>query len=126
MSYEEMINKDLIWVLLSVRYKIIKDVPLYAHIKATTWALPKSLVDFNRNTTISSLNDDLYIIGEAKWIILNAKTRKIIPAKHVDYLIPTCDEKLFDTPLLIKMFTYVKLNFVILIIMGIRIMLGML
>lgn len=85
MSFEELINKNMIWVLLRVKYRVIKNIPLYSKVKVTTYPKKKGLVDFDRETIIYSLDDEVLIEGISKWVVLDATTRKIIPAKHIEY-----------------------------------------
>ena len=86
----------MIWVLMRVKYKVIKNIPLYSKVNATTWPRKKGLVDFDRETIICDLNGDTLIAGISKWVILDANTRKIIPAKYVPYNAETSDETNFD------------------------------
>lgn len=97
MSFDEMLSSNMIWVLLRVKYKVVKNVFLYSTIKTTTWPRKKGLVDFDRETEIKDLNDNLLIAGISKWVILDSKTHKIIPAKHINYNAETSDDTNFDT-----------------------------
>lgn len=97
MSYEDLKAKNNIWVITSVKYKVIKEAPLYCDAKVITWPRPKGLVDFERTSQIyDAKTNELLINGTTKWIILNNSTRKIVPAKHVDYTVETLDVDLFD------------------------------
>lgn len=96
MSFDEMYSKNMIWVLLRVKYKVINNVPLYSKINVTTWPRNKGLVDFDRETQICDLEGNVLINGISKWVILDSNTRKIVPAKHVDYNAETSEETNFD------------------------------
>ena len=58
-EFEELINKNMIWVLLRVKYRVIKNIPLYSKVKVTTYPKKKGLVDFDRETQIEDLNGQL-------------------------------------------------------------------
>ena len=96
MSFGEMIANNKIWVLLRVKYKVVKNIPLYAPIKATTWPRKKGLVDFDRETQITSIDGDVYINGISKWVVVDYNSRRIIPAKHIEYNAETSDDTNFD------------------------------
>lgn len=96
MSFDKMMAKNLIWVLLRVKYKVIRNIPLYSKINVTTWPRKKGLVDFDRETIICDLDGNPLIAGISKWVILDSNTRKIIPAKHIDYNAETSDDSNFD------------------------------
>ena len=95
MSYEQMLKDNKIWVLLRVKYKVLKNIPLYADVDVITYPKKKGLVDFDRETIISYNNENC-IIGISKWLVIDVNTRKIIPAKHINYdaLIP--EDSLFN------------------------------
>lgn len=96
MSFDEMIAENKIWVLLRVKYKVIENVPLYSKVNVTTWPRKKGLVDFDRETQICDMDGNLLVSGISKWVILDANTRKIVPAKHIDYNAETSDETNFN------------------------------
>ena len=96
MSYEELLSKNQIWVLLRVKYKVLHEIKLYSKIKAITYAHEKGLVDFDRETQILDLNGNVMINAISKWVILDVNKRSIIPAKRIHYPVETCNEKLFE------------------------------
>ena len=96
MSYGEMMASNKIWVLLRVKYRVLKNIPLYANVNAITWPKKKGLVDFDRETQICDMDGNLLVAGISKWVILDANTRKIVPAKHIDYNAETSDETNFN------------------------------
>lgn len=96
MSFEEMMSSNMIWVLLRVKYRVIRNIPLYSKVNAITWPKKKGLVDFDRETIITDMEGNTLIEGISKWIVLDAKTRKIIPAKHIEYNAPCPDDSVFN------------------------------
>ena len=96
MSFEEMYQKNQIWVLLRIKYKVIKEIPLYSNVTVTTWPKKKGLVDFDRETIITDMDGNTLIEGISKWIVLDATTRKIIPARHIEYNAPCPEDSIFN------------------------------
>ena len=96
MSYDDLIANNMIWVLAKVKYKVISQCQLYSNVNVITWPKNKGLVDFDRSTQIYDLDGNLLVAGISKWIIINSETRKIIPAKHINYTTLTSDEKSFE------------------------------
>lgn len=96
MSFQEMMNSNMIWVLLRVKYRVIKNIPLYSKVNAITWPKKKGLVDFDRETIITDMEGNTLIEGISKWVVLDATTRKIIPARHIEYVAPCPDDSLFN------------------------------
>lgn len=96
MSFDEMMASNMIWVLLRVKYRVIKNVPLYSKVNAITWPKKKGLVDFDRETIITDMDGNTLIEGISKWIVLDATTRKIIPARHIEYNALCPDDSIFN------------------------------
>lgn len=96
MSFDEMMASNMIWVLLRVKYRVIKNIPLYSKVNAITWPKKKGLVDFDRETIITDMEGNTLIEGISKWIVLDVNTRKIIPARHIEYCAPCPDDSIFN------------------------------
>ena len=96
MTFEQLLEKNMIWVLVKVKYRVIKNIPLYSKVKVTTWPKKKGLVDFDRETLITTVDGDVLIEGISKWVVVDINTRKIIPAKYVSYNAICPDDSLFD------------------------------
>lgn len=87
-GFNDLIKNNLIWVLVRTKYIVLKNPPLYAKVKATTWPKPKGRIDFDREYIIEDEKGDLLIKGISKWVVVNAKTRRISLTKDVNY---SCD-----------------------------------
>ena len=110
MSFEELLNQNMIWVLLRVKYKVVKSIPLYSKVNAVTWPKKKGLVDFDREFQILSEENEVMVNGISKWVVVNSQTRKIIPAKHIEYKASIPEDSLFDKFDKIKDFDITGLN----------------
>ena len=96
LSFAELLAQNKIWVLMRVKYKVIKNIPLYSKIKVETWPKPKGLVDFDRETKIMDLEGNILIEAISKWVIIDVASRKIIPAKHIEYNVPIPEDSIFN------------------------------
>ena len=84
LGFEDFIKKDLIWMIVSSRYEIYEDIPMYSIVDAITWPKPKGKIDFYRDYKIMH-NGKVYIKGTSRWIIANYKTRKIYIPRDIDF-----------------------------------------
>lgn len=87
-GYDEMIKKDLIWVLVRTKYEVINYPKLYSTVTVLTWPKKKGRLDFDREYEILDENGNLLIKGISKWVVVNFKTRRISSARDVNY---SCD-----------------------------------
>ena len=95
MSYDNMLSQNMAWILVRTSYEVVKPFGLYETLKVTTWPKEKGLVDFDRETIMEDSNNDIVIKATSKWLIIDYKTRQIIPAKHIKYNAPCPDKEQF-------------------------------
>ena len=84
-GFNDLIKKDLIWVLVRTKYEVIKEPNLYSKIKIKTWPHPKGRIDFDRDYLILDENNNILIKGTSKWVIVNYKTRRLSLTKDIDF-----------------------------------------
>ena len=84
-GFNDLIKKDLIWVLVRTKYEVIKEPTLYSKIKVRTWPHPKGRIDFDRDYLILDENNNVLIKGTSKWVIVNYKTRRLSLTKDIDF-----------------------------------------
>lgn len=95
-GYDALIERSLMWVLIRVRYKILKEIPLFSSVTVKTWPLSPSRLSFAREYEILDENGDTAIIGSSDWVLMNAETRRLVPAEDVYNLEHYNDVKLFE------------------------------
>ena len=89
MGFQELLKKDLIWVLLRTKYEVLKYPPLYSTVQVKTWPKPKGKVDFDREYEIYNEEGELLVKGISKWVIVNKTTRRLSLSRDINY---NCDE----------------------------------
>ena len=97
-GFNDLIKKDLIWVLVRTKYEVIKEPTLYSKIKVRTWPRPKGRIDFDRDYLILDENNNILIKGTSKWVIVNYKTRRLSLTKDIDFNIEFYQEKNYLEP----------------------------
>ena len=83
-GYNDLIARDLIWVITKSRFHIYKDIP-YDEFKEITWPQKKGVLDFNREYKFVDKNGNILVKGTSKWCILNINTRKLVRTREVNY-----------------------------------------
>lgn len=84
LGFDDFIKKDLIWMIVSTKYEIYEDIPMYANVDAYTWPKPKGKIDFYRDYKIC-YNGKTCIRATSRWIIANVKTRRIYIPRDIDF-----------------------------------------
>lgn len=86
-SVDEIGNKNLIWVLLKVRFKVFGKPLMYSRVTVKTWPLPPSKATLRRDYIISDEEGNVLIKGESQWAVVHRTKRRIMPALGI-YSIP--------------------------------------
>ncbi len=84
LGFEDFIKRDLIWMIVSTKFEVIGDIPMYARINAFTWPRKKGKIDFFRDYKII-YNGNTCIRATTRWIIANVKTRHIYIPRDIDF-----------------------------------------
>ena len=83
-GFSDMEKKGLLWVVLKVKYQIVKAPDLYQKVKILTWPLEQKRLDFQREYLIKdSKTGETLIKGTSQWAIIDKNTRKLTKAENV-------------------------------------------
>ena len=77
-GYEELIQKDIIWVLVRCRYDLVKSPVFEEPVEIKTYPLPTRGIDYDREYVIYDKSGNKLIKGRSKWCLCNYKTRKLL------------------------------------------------
>ena len=84
-GFKKLIKKDLIWVLVRTKYKVVKPLMPNTKVDVITWPKQKGKMDFDREYEIIDNKGDVCVKGISKWVLVYYKTRRISFAKDVEY-----------------------------------------
>ncbi len=85
-GYNDLLEKDLVWVLLRMRYDVVNEVGFdQKTVRAVTWPHRAGKVDFDRDYLIENENGNVLVKASSKWCVINYKTRRIALGKGVAY-----------------------------------------
>lgn len=84
-GYQEMLSKNLYWVISRIKFDIIKMPLPNQEVIVETWPHEKGRVDFDRDMKITSENGETLIIGTSKWCVISTTTRTLERTDNVIY-----------------------------------------
>ena len=95
-GYEELLQNDCVWVLLRMRYDVIKNIGFgVENVIVKTWPQVAGKVDFDRDYCIESLDGERLVKASSKWCVINMKTRRITAGSAVYPLEEHYDEIIY-------------------------------
>lgn len=84
-GYEDMLKKNLIWVVIRTKFEIIQSTKLYSSVEVSTWPKQKGRADFDREYEIRDLEGNILVKGISKWVVVNHQTRRIQHSRNIEY-----------------------------------------
>lgn len=92
-GYEEMLKKNLYWVLSRIKIDIIKMPKVNQTVIVETWPHQKGRIDFDRDLKITSEEGELLVIGCSKWCVIDCEKRMLQRTDNVNYIGEYCLDK---------------------------------
>jgi acyl-ACP thioesterase len=95
-GYNDMLSKNLFWVVLRIKYEVLKYPPLYGDVKIITWPHEAGRIDFDRDYLIKDENGVTLVKGTSKWVTIYADTRKMAITDISYNINDFCRDRTFD------------------------------
>ena len=102
-GYSSMLEKNALWVLISVRFDYL-DYVVDSSVEVNTWQAKRGRAEFIRGYELLS-NGKRVVIGSSKWCLIDKDERRILPASlagsdisgtYID--LPEITKLIFDRP----------------------------
>lgn len=95
-SFEEMLKKNLLWVITRIKYEVLADINSGQEIMVTTWPLKPSRIGYERDYIISDKSGKVIIKGTSNWALIDANTRRLSFADNLYNCSDYCEERAFE------------------------------
>ena len=84
-GYEDMLKKNLYWILSRVKFDVLKMPVPNQTVIVQTWPHEKGRIDFDRDFKILSEDGEVLIIGTSKWCVIDTVSRSLQRTDNVVY-----------------------------------------
>ncbi len=95
-GFEALFKKNLLWVLVKVKFEIEKEIKEHQRVVVKTWPLPAGRVTLQREYLIEDLNGSLLVRGSSEWVTIDSIKRRIVTPSNVYPLEEYCEEHMFQ------------------------------
>lgn len=96
-DYDHMIQQDMLWVVVRVKYRVLQNADMYQKVRVITWPHESRRLDFQRDYLICDEKGEPIIKGTSQWALMNSHTRKIVLARDIYRGIDAfCQENTFE------------------------------
>ena len=94
-GFGDLIQNKLLWVLVRVKFEIVKAPLMHSKIIAKTWPLPAGRVSLQREYLIEDAEGNTLIKGTSEWVTMHLETRKLVQNGVTYPLSEYCEDKNF-------------------------------
>lgn len=82
-SFEEMIKKNLLWIVTRIRYEVCGSIEEGKEVTVTTWPLSPTRIGFERDYVVYDTDGNVIIKGSSNWMVMDATTRHLAPITNL-------------------------------------------
>ena len=95
-GFDDFREKNLLWVLVKVKFRIENNIREHQKVIVKTWPLPAGRVTLQREYLIEDENGKTLAKGTSEWVTVHSEKRRIIPPTNVYPLEEFCEDKMFE------------------------------
>lgn len=95
-SFEDMIKKNLLWMVTRVRFTLIKTPKKNSFVQVSTWPLAPNRVLFQREYRVKDDEGSDLIIGSSEWAAVDCVQRKLAPSAGVYPPIQLLTDRMYE------------------------------
>lgn len=75
---EALPKKNTVWILVKLRFRVLKDAHMYQRVRVRTWPLPPERIGYVREYVIADENGESIVEGSSEWVLMDFSSRKIV------------------------------------------------
>ena len=94
-GYDSLSEKEMMWVLVRVRYKMYKQPSLFSRVTVKTWPLKPARLVFERDYEILDENGETLCVGSSEWVVVHAVKRRFMSAEGLYNIGEFCSRRAF-------------------------------
>lgn len=98
-GFDDLLKKELIWVIVKVKFRIENDIHEHQKVIVKTWPLPAGRVTLQREYLIEDENGKTLVKGTSEWVTVHSEKRRIVPPTNVYPLEEYCEDRMFEEKL---------------------------
>lgn len=95
-GFEELLEKNLLWVLVKVKFEVVGEIKMHTAVIVKTWPLKPSRVTLQRDYLIEDENGNVFIKGSSEWVTMNVETRRLTISNDIYPLEEFCEDRAID------------------------------
>lgn len=94
-GFSDLLEKKLLWVLVKVKFEIVKNPQMHKTVVAKTWPLAPGRVSLQREYLIEDNDGNTLVKGTSEWVTMDLETRRLVLSNDIYPLEEFCEDKMF-------------------------------
>ena len=95
-GFDDLLKKQLLWVLVKVKFEIVNPIKMHQSVIVKTWPLPAGRVTLQREYLIEDSEGKTLVRGSSEWVTMHSEKRRIVPSTDIYPLQEFCEDKMFE------------------------------
>ena len=91
-----LLEKNLVWVIVKLRLRVLDEARMYQAVKVRTWPLPPERIGYRREYLITSEDGKPIVEGSSEWVLMDISSRRIVAGGDIYPLTEYCMDKNFE------------------------------
>ncbi len=93
---EDLLKKNIVWILVKLRFRVLKDARMYQQVKVRTWPLPPQRIGYEREYVIADEKGEAIAEGSSEWVLMDFSSRRIIKLDELYPLESFCETRNYE------------------------------
>ncbi len=98
-GFEDLLKRNILWVLVKVKFEIISEIKKHQTVVVKTWPLPAGRVTLQREYLIEDGEGNVLAKGTSDWVTMDLETRRLSPCGEIHLLKEFCLDRNFEEKL---------------------------
>ncbi len=96
-GFAQMLARSYLWVLVRIRFRIIKAPVRYQDVRVKTWPLEPNRLSYRREYCITDENEEVLIIGTSEWVVMHSEKRRLLSVPDLyPFTSGFCEDVMFE------------------------------
>lgn len=98
-GFDDLIKRNVLWVLVKVKFQIVSEMKMHQRVVVKTWPLPAGRVTLQREYLIEDVEGNVLVKGTSDWVTMDMNTRRLAPSGNIYPLEEFCEDRNFEEKL---------------------------
>lgn len=91
----DLLKKNIVWVIVKLRCRVLGSAKMYDAVKVRTWPLPPDRIGYRREFLVTAEDGSPVAEASSEWVLMDFESRRIVPGGQIYPLSEYCTTENF-------------------------------